>query len=148
MDELILAAKAAHANTFVMYYKSHAYHWNVECKNFAEMHEFFNGLYDDLWNAVDPLAEEMRTLDVYAPISLTELYNYKTIPEDAVRPDSVQVMLANLSSANDQVIESLNRLFTACTAQNKQGFANFVAERLDKHEKHGWMIRSFLKGGE
>ena len=145
MDELILSARRAHANTFVMYFKAHSYHWNVECRNFAEMHQFFNGLYDDLWNAVDPLAEEMRALQAYAPISLTELYNYKTIAEDTEKPDNVQTMVLNLIGANIEVLDSLNKLFKACTDQNKQGFANFVAERIDIHEKHGWMLRSFTK---
>jgi DNA-binding ferritin-like protein len=43
------------------------------------------------------------------------------------------------------MIELLNECFAAAEAENQQGIANFVAERIDAHGKHGWMLRSFLK---
>lgn len=148
MEELKLVAKVVLADTFVMYFKAHSYHWNVEAKNFSEMHGFFGGIYEELHGAIDVIAEEIRALDEYAPISLMELYNYKTVAEDASKPVSVNGMLVTLGVNNEQVIESLNKLFQVATANNKQGLADFAAGRLDVHNKHGWMIRSYLKGGE
>jgi DNA-binding ferritin-like protein len=43
------------------------------------------------------------------------------------------------------MIDFLNMCFQSATEENKQGIANFIAERLDAHEKHQWMIRSTLK---
>ena len=148
MDELKQSAKIVLGNMFVMYFKTASYHWNVEGKDFAQMHDFFGDLYAEVYKAIDPMAEEIRALDDYAPISLMELYNYKTIMEDSVKPTSVTAMLLNLGIANQQVIESLNKLFADANAADKQGLVNFVADRLDKHAKHGWMLRSFLKSGE
>lgn len=148
MEELKLVAKVVLADTFMLYFKTHSYHWNVESKNFSEMHNFFGGIYEELHDAVDVIAEEIRALDEYAPVSLMELYNYKTVAEDATKPVSVNGMLATLGMNNEQVIDSLNKLFQVATANNQQGLADFAAGRLDVHKKHGWMIRSFLKGGE
>ena len=148
MDELSITAKIALSNTFVMYFKAQSYHWNVEGKNFTEMHGFFGGVYEELHAAIDPLAEEIRTLGVYAPVSLNEVYASKTINEDVTKPDSVSAMLMNLLDANSATVESLNKAFDAAVKQNNQGFANFLADRLDKHAKHAWMIKSFLKGSE
>lgn len=146
MEELKLVAKMVLADTFVMYFKAHTYHWNVEGDNFGEMHEFFGDLYEELHGAVDTIAEEIRALDEYAPISLMELYNYKHIAEDAAKPANAKAMLLNTGVSNQQVIESLNKLFQVATAANEQGLADFAAGRLDVHKKHGWMIRSYLKG--
>lgn len=148
MDEMLISAKNVLADTFIMYFKAHTYHWNVEGKNFSEMHSFFGDLYEELHGAVDVIAEEIRALDEYAPISLMELYNSKTIAEDSVKPSSSVEMLALLLVANNQVTNDLNNLFKAATAANKQGLADFAAGRLDVHAKHGWMLRSFLKSGE
>lgn len=148
MEELKLVSKVVLADTFVMYFKAQSYHWNVECKNFSEMHGFFGEIYAELNAAIDVIAEEIRALDEYAPGSLMELYNYKTVAEDASRPVSVNGMLVTLGVNNEQVIESLNKLFQVATANNKQGLADFAAGRLDVHNKHGWMIRSYLKSGE
>lgn len=148
MNELEAISKVALANTFTMYFKAHSYHWNVVGKNFSQYHGFFGDLYDEVYGAVDPLAEEIRACGYFAPISLEDMYTYKTIGEDQVRPQYPQQMFANLLEANNQVIDSLNKLFTSATAAGKQGFANFVADRLDKHAKHGWMLRSFMESGD
>ena len=128
-----------------MYFKAHAYHWNVEGKDFPQLHEFFGDLYDDLYGAVDPFAENIRKLGVYAPHSLEEIYTNKTI--DGTNPgDSSETMVADLLVANNESIIHLNKLFDLLTDAKEQGFANFVAERLDAHKKHGWMLKAILKG--
>ena len=148
MQELIASVKVVLGNTFTMYFKAHSYHWNVEGKNFSQYHSFFGDLYDELHDAVDVIAEEIRACDEYAPISLEELYSFKTISEDNARPAYAQQMFGNLLSANDQVIDSLNKLFAVATAANYQGLADFAAGRIDTHKKHGWMLRSFMKSGD
>lgn len=144
MNETVIAAKIALANTFVLYFKANSYHWNVEGMFFSQFHEFFGELYEEIYGAVDPMAEEIRALGAYAPRSLNEMYQYKTI-NDLNDAESVQDMLADLVNANATTIESLNKLFDLLTEEKKQGFADFVAGRIDAHEKHGWMLRSFLK---
>jgi starvation-inducible DNA-binding protein len=145
MEELIAALRVTLANTFVMYYKTHAYHWNIEGILFSQYHEFFNELYEDIYGAVDPTAENLRKLDSYAPISIMELYSYKTITEDSVRPVLLSEMLHNLEVANNEVLSSLNKVFDLATKNKEQGIANFVADRIDTHKKHGWMIKSSAK---
>lgn len=148
MEEVVLSTKIALANTFIMYFRAHSYHWNVESKNFSEMHAFFGGIYEEVHDAIDAIAEELRALDVYAPISLTEMYNYKTASEDTDKPVNVQAMLTNLAASNGLVIDALNKVFSTATAANQQGLADFAAGRIDVHKKHGWMIRSYLKSAD
>ena len=145
MDKTKAALQVILADTFVFYFKVHTYHWNVEGTNFGEMHEFFAGIYEDLYGTVDMWAEELRSLDVYAPISLMELYNRKNIHEDAAKPNDVRTMLLNIQSANDIMIANLDVLFQVATEENLQNIANIAADRLDKHRKSGWMVRSYLK---
>ena len=145
MDELKLGLKILLADTFVMYFKTHSYHWNIEGIEFSQYHDFFGNLYLDVYGAIDPTAEELRALDEYAPMSLMELYDVKTIQEDSVRPILLIDMLTNLQTANNAMIDNLNKVFELATAANEQGVADFAAGRLDVHKKHGWMIRSSLK---
>ena len=140
MDELKTALKILLANNFVMYFKTHSYHWNIEGIEFSQYHDFFGNLYLDVYGA-----EELRALDEYAPMSLMELYDVKTIQEDSVRPILLIDMLTNLQTANNAMIDNLNKVFELATAANEQGVADFAAGRLDVHKKHGWMIRSSLK---
>lgn len=145
MTELSAAIKVALANAFVMYFKLHSFHWNTEGRDFAEFHDFFGDMYDDVYGSVDPLAENLRKLDVYAPFSLMELYNHKTLMEENGIPD-IQGMLRSALAANNEVISSLNKVFALAQKENKQGLCNFIADRIDTHEKHGWQLRASLKG--
>jgi starvation-inducible DNA-binding protein len=145
MTELQAALKIALANTFVMYFKLHSFHWNTEGIEFSQYHEFFGDLYDDVYGAVDPLAENLRKLDAYAPKSISELYEHKTIQEENGIPDS-EGMLRSALAANVEVISSLNKVFALAQKDNKQGLCNFIADRIDTHEKHGWQLRASLKG--
>jgi len=145
MDKLIASLKLALGNTFTMYFKAHSYHWNVEGHYFHMFHDFFGEIYEDVYGAVDPISEEIRKLDAYAPISLMELYNYKTIAEDTTKPATCNEMLINLLEANSQVLACLSPLFDEATAQKQQGLANFVADRMDRHKKFEWQIQSSLK---
>ena len=145
MNKLIAAVKLALGNTFFMYYKTHAYHWNVEGIEFSQYHDFFGDLYEDIYGAVDPTAENLRKLGVYAPISIMELYNYKTVTEDSVMPVLLSDMLANLIIANNETYNAFSKVFDLATAAKEQGLANFAADRMDNHRKHGWQLAASLK---
>lgn len=145
MDTLIAAVKISLANTFIMYYKAHSYHWNVEGFAFGPYHDFFADIYDDLYGAVDPLAEHLRKLDAYSPVSLMELYGYRTISEDATKPATVHEMLNNLLDSNTETYKGLSSVFDIATSAKMQGLANFAADRMDAHKKIEWQIKASLK---
>jgi starvation-inducible DNA-binding protein len=130
-----------------MYFKTHGFHWNVEGIHFSQYHDFFGDLYEDLYGAVDPFAENLRKLGEYAPKSLTELYTSSTLSENTfISGNNVKDMLNSLAMDNNEVINCLYKTFALATTANEQGLANFIAERIDTHKKHAWMITSSLKG--
>jgi starvation-inducible DNA-binding protein len=127
--------------------KAQNFHWNVEGDNFPQYHEFFGNFYEEVYSSVDRIAEYIRTLDSYAPGSLSR-YAELTIIEDQTKIPRPNLMFAELLSDNEKMIDLLNGCFGSAEEENKQGIANFIAERLDAHEKHGWMLRSILKNRE
>jgi starvation-inducible DNA-binding protein len=145
MDELKIAIKVLMANVTVMYYKTHQFHWNVEGIEFTQYHAFFEDIYTDVYGSIDPIAEFLRKLDEYAPKSLDELFKYKTLNEEFTDVTELSGILARLLEANQEVIVSLNKVFALAQKDNKQGLCNFIADRLDTHEKHGWWLRASAK---
>ena len=146
MNRLTAVSNISFSNTFVLYFKSHSYHWNVESFDFPQYHEFFGEMYDEIYGAVDTFAEFIRTLGEYAPISLMEVLKYSSIKEDAAKPKDISTMISNLIKDNNIVIDSLDATFKEAIAANEQGFANFIADRLAAHKKHAWKMRSITKG--
>ena len=145
MDELNTALKIVLANTYAMYFKAHGFHWNVEGKDFSQMHDFFSDIYEELFVAIDSVAEQIRALDEYAPYNMTELASITTIKESNIYGVDVSGMLADLNDANASVIEALNSAHKLADAENNRGLLNLLEERLDVHAKHGWMIRASSK---
>ena len=145
MNELTTAIKVLLANATVMYYKAHQFHWNVEGIEFNQYHEFFGDLYIDVYNSVDPIAELLRKLDDYAPVSIDDLYKYKTLEEETTRVVLLSDILASLLKANEEVLASLNKVFTIANSEKQQGVCNFIADRIDTHQKHGWFLRVSAK---
>ena len=135
------------ASTNSLSIKAQNFHWNVEGSNFPQYHEFFGNFYEEVYGSVDRVAEYIRTLDSYAPGSLSR-YAELTIIEDQTKIPRPNLMFAELLSDNEKMIDLLNGCFSSAEDENKQGIANFIAERLDAHEKHGWMLRSILKNRE
>jgi starvation-inducible DNA-binding protein len=132
------------ASNFTYYLKAHFFHWSVEGPDFYQYHKFLQKVYEDSYEAVDPIAEFIRTLGEYAPGSLTR-YNELTRIQDQTKVPRAQLMLEELLSDSHVMIELLNECFAAATQENKQDIANFIAERLTATNRFIWMLSSFLK---
>ena len=128
-----------------MYFKAHGHHWNVEGKDFSQLHDFFANLYQELFAAADTIAEEIRALDDYAPYNMTELASTTTVKESNIYGVDVSGMLADLIDANGSVIEALNTAHKLADADDNRGLVNLIEERLDIHAKHAWMLRATSK---
>jgi starvation-inducible DNA-binding protein len=145
MNELTTAIKVLLANATVMYYKAHQFHWNIEGIEFTQYHDFFGDLYTEVYGSIDPTAEWLRKLDDYAPVSLDELFKYKTLKEETTRVELLVDIFASLIAANEEVLASLNKVFTIANDNKQQGVCNFIADRIDTHQKHAWFLRASAK---
>ena len=144
METLIEIMRKVLADTFAMYLKAHNYHWNVEGPNFPQYHDFFGKLYEELHGAVDPIAEEIRSLDAYAPGSFSRFMELTEI-EDEMNVPMTREMVLKLLRDNDTVLNTLNVAFKLANQFDRQGLADFIAGRIDVHNKHAWMLRSIIK---
>ena len=132
------------ATQYALSIKAQNFHWNVEGPDFAQYHKFLGKLYDEVYSAVDQIAEYIRTLQEYSPGSFERFLELSVISGQTKIPRA-RLMIEELLDNNNTMIDLLNQCFASAEQENNQGIANFIAERLDAHGKHGWMLRSFLK---
>ena len=144
MDELVQYLRECLANTFVMYFKAHQFHWNVEGPNFPQYHSFLGDLYEELHGAVDPIAEQIRTLDQYAPTSIAAMLAMSAVVESLSNAQPRE-MFASLNTDNDIVLLTLTKAYQKAEELGHLGISNFLQDRLTAHEKHGWMLRATIK---
>ena len=145
MDQLIQEMKVTLASTFSFYLKAHGFHWNVEGPNFPQYHEFLGDLWEEAFGAIDPIAEHLRTLGAYAPASFLR-YKELSLISDEVNIPAAMGMMKKLTDDNATLIEQLTKTQSLAEKEKKMGLANFLQDRIDAHEKHGWQLRSITKG--
>lgn len=145
MNDLELALKKVLADTFTMYFKAHVFHWNVEGADFKQHHDFFGGLYEELFGAVDPIAEHCRALGYYTQTSLKQMLELNLIPEQEEVVTNPIAMANELITDNNMLIVSLMRAYQEAEKATELGLCNFLQDRIDVHNKHGWMLRAITK---
>lgn len=133
------------ADTFVFYFKLHTLHWNIEGSNFVQYHEFLGKNYEAVFDIIDPLAEQIRMLDEYAPISLSELLAKATVKEFTVRLTDPRQMFAELSADIVKLNSGLTVGRTMAEDSQQTNLANFLDEILNANRKLDWMLKSLQK---
>ena len=140
--ELIESMKVLLASTFALYLKSHNYHWNVTGPNFAQYHDFFGGMYGEIHSSVDSTAEEIRKLGSFAPAALSRYLELSVVQDEMMIPEPA-IMFARLANDNDAVIRVLYQARQLADEAGAFGTVNYLEGRIDAHEKHAWMLKSF-----
>jgi starvation-inducible DNA-binding protein len=144
-QDLIDAMNKVFADTYLMYFKTHSYHWNVEGPNHPQYHHFLEMIYTEVYAVVDTIAEHLRALDAYAPYDLLKVYNLSIVSKDESPEIDARTMMQNLLDANNVVLLSLHRAYDAADKATSLGVSNFLQDRIIAHEKHGWMLKATLK---
>lgn len=131
------------ADTYTLYLKTHNYHWNVTGPQFNDLHAMFMTQYTELWNAVDLIAERIRSLGHFAPGSYRAFSDLSSIKEEDGVPPATK-MLENLLGGHETVARTCRDAFPAAEKASDQPTMDLLTQRLQVHEKTAWMLRSIL----
>ncbi len=117
-------------------------HWNVMGENFEQYHALFGGIYEDVFDALDSIAEEIRKMDVFVE-NLTNMVMNSSFKDDATETDP-KSLAESLLQKNMALNETILAAFAACSAVNAQGTADVLAARDGMHKKWSWQLKSSL----
>jgi starvation-inducible DNA-binding protein len=130
------------ADTYALYTKTHGYHWNIEGPRFSQLHLLFETQYNEVWLALDLIAERLRSLGAYAP-PLESIGAKSTIAHDKGVPNEDQ-MLANLATANEATVKSARACLKIAEDAGDQATADLMTQRCAVGEKAAWMLRAHI----
>ena len=132
------------ADTFSLYLKTHNFHWNVEGPMFNTLHLMFMDQYTELWNALDAIAERIRSLGYPAPGTHREFSRLTSIEETDGVPEALD-MVRLLVAGHEAVARTARAVFPAVEKGGDESTADLLTQRLQIHEKTAWMLRSLLR---
>ena len=132
------------SESYVLYFKAHSFHWNIEGPDFAQYHKFLGKFYEEVFDSIDVYAELIRTLEQYAPTSLGRLVSMSDIEEADGVPEAV-AMLKVIKVDNDKFLATLVSAYNEAETASEFGVSNHIQDRIQAHEKHAWMLRAITK---
>jgi starvation-inducible DNA-binding protein len=133
------------ADTYTLYLTTHNFHWNVTGPMFNTLHAMFMGQYTELWNAVDPIAERIRSLGHPAPGSYAQFGRLSSLPDAPESPPKALEMVRVLVAGHEAVARTARELFPRADQAGDEPTADLLTQRLTVHEQTAWMLRSLLE---
>jgi starvation-inducible DNA-binding protein len=134
------------ADAYMLYLKTHNFHWNVTGPMFSSLHVMFEEQYTEQWNALDDIAERIRALGHFAPATYKRYAELSSITEE---PEvlSAKEMIRQLVDGNEILTRTLRAGVKVADEIDDFPTADMLTTRMEVHEKNAWMLRSFLEQG-
>jgi starvation-inducible DNA-binding protein len=132
------------ADTYTLYLKTHGFHWNVTGPMFQTLHLMFETQYNELWMALDAIAERIRALGHFAPGTGKQLAALSSIQDEEGVPKAEE-MIKKLVEGHETVARTARNAFGLAAEANDQPTCDLLTQRLQIHEKTAWMLRSLLE---
>ena len=133
------------AETYTLYLTTHNFHWNVTGPMFNSLHAMLMAQYTELWNAVDPIAERIRSLGHAAPGSYAQFAKLSGLPDAPATPPKALKMVELLMQGHEAIARTARALFPLVDKAGDEPSADLLTQRLTVHEQTAWMLRSLLE---
>ncbi|HYN59548.1 MAG TPA: Dps family protein [Rubrivivax sp.] len=146
-DRSAIAGGLSHllADTYTLYLTTHNFHWNVTGPMFNTLHAMFMAQYTELWNAVDPIAERIRSLGLPAPGSYAQFGKLSSLKDAPGVPPKALEMVRILVECHEAVARTARGVFPLADKAGDEPTADLLTQRLTVHEQAAWMLRSLLE---
>jgi|SRR5690625_1084527 len=132
------------ADSYLLYVKTHNFHWNVTGPLFNTLHLMFEEQYTELADAVDEIAERIRALGFPAPGSYKQFAQLASIEEEEGVPEAEQ-MIRQLVEGQEAVVKTARKVLPLASEVDDEPTVDLLTQRMQVHEKNAWMLRSMLK---
>lgn len=132
------------ADSYALLSLTHLAHWNVEGPGFFALHTAFQTQYEELFIAIDEIAERIRALDAYAIGGLGTLAGAAQMKE-FVSPLAQEEYVRALIAANEKLLSDASRARDVAGEAGDAESQDLMIGRITLHQKTLWMLKSFLK---
>ena len=150
LEEVIMSKKkvidgliSAVADSFVLYIKTQNYHWNVTGPHFKSLHLMFEDQYNDLFSAIDLLAERVRAVGSKVPAPYAK-YAELTHLEEGHEDLPAEKMIAELLRDQHIIVKTLSSVLKSAQEIGDEVTATIVTDRIEVHQKNAWMLESSI----
>ena len=129
------------SDTFVLYFKTHSYHWNVTGVHFDTLHKLFGDQYTEMWEAMDDIAERIRALGAYAPFTVADIMKESDLSETQNKI-SASEMVVDLAKGHEEISKHIAKAIEIVSGCGDEVTADLLIQRQTIHDKTAWMLNA------
>jgi starvation-inducible DNA-binding protein len=131
------------ADSYRLMINTQGLHWNVQGPLFYSLHKLTEEQYEDLFEAIDDLAERIRALGLPAPYSFTRMYERSEVP-DIPGDDDLETQVQCLIDGNEKIAYRLRGCVKLAEDLSDVKTADMLTDRIGIHETNAWMLRATI----
>ncbi|MCE3254846.1 MAG: dps1 [Rickettsiaceae bacterium] len=139
--QTLAALEETLANSYSLMLKTHNYHWNVTGENFKSLHELFQAQYEELFEAIDEIAERIRALGSKVDGTFERFSKLSKFKSGDKNSDA-KTMIKDLISNHEELVKFLKSAVKTAQEEGDEASADMFIERTQIHEKAIWMLES------
>ncbi|MHA7872766.1 MAG: Dps family protein [Hyphococcus sp.] len=129
------------ASSYVLYHKTHAFHWNITGPLFYSVHKLTDEQYQDLAAAIDDIAERIRAIGFTTPVGLTTYIN-ESVVDDATDLPNAGDMIKQLARDHQATAKQLREAVIEAEKVEDVYTADLLTARIGAHEEAAWMLNA------
>ncbi len=129
------------ASTYVLYHKTHAFHWNITGPLFYSVHKLTDEQYQSLASAIDEIAERVRAIGFPAVTGLKNYLEQSVVSDDTAITDANE-MIGQLAKDHQAVAAQLRDAAAEAEEADDVYTADLLTARIGAHEESAWMLNA------
>ena len=130
-------------DNFVAYYRSHVAHVNIQGRNFRSDHKLLQGVYERRQAQIDVLAELLRTVSAFMPVSIAEVLTCSEISDSDIEGDADELLNA-VRDDLEQLKGCYEELMAVADSEGHAEISNYAQDQILDIAKSIWMLSSTL----
>ena len=130
-------------DNFVAYFRSHVAHVNIVGRNFASDHALLGGIYEELQDQIDTIAELLRSLQAFMPDNLMDVMDGSSVSTFSMM-GSADDLISEVKTDLEELKGCYEELMHIAEDEEHEEIANYAQDRILALAKHIWMLDSTL----
>lgn len=131
------------ANSYSLCLKTQNYHWNITGPHFIELHKLLDDQYSELIEAVDGIAEHIRTYGIKIQADFGFFQGLNQLAEADHNAD-YKTMIMHLLEDNKKLYQIIVDCIKVAEDNSNYTTVDLLSNRLLAHEKNIWVLDSIL----
>ena len=126
------------------YQKLRTFHWNILGKNFFDLHEKFENMYNEAKLKVDEIAERILTLRHHPVSKFSDYLKISSLSEGSVMTTDDE-MIDELLNDHKTMLSQMRQVLNKAEDAGDEGTIDLIGAYIRELEKSSWMLNAWSK---